>query len=74
MQCKRALLHSIFQCSSNNSSKQAGGYKVPATTSLLKTGIEVAQNGGGGNKHHHEQVSCCFEPSSAFYGRFSVQR
>ena len=24
--------------------------------------------------HRHKQVSCCFEPSSPFYGRFSVQK
>ena len=24
--------------------------------------------------HHHKQVSCRFEPSSPFYGRFSVQK
>ena len=44
------------------------------TTPWLKTGIQVAQNDRGANAHHHEQVSFCFEPSSPFYGQFSVQK
>ena len=48
--------------------------KVLATTPWLKTGIQVAQNDRGAKAHHHKQVSCHFEPSSAFYGRFGVQK
>ena len=44
------------------------------TTPWLKTGIQVAQNDRGANAHHHKQVSLRFEPSSLFYGRFSVQK
>ena len=44
------------------------------TAPWLKTGIQVAQNDRGANAHHHKQVSCRFEPSSPFYGRFSVQK
>ena len=44
------------------------------TTPWLKTGIQVAQNDRGANAHHHKQVSLHFEPSSPFYGRFSVQK
>ena len=45
-----------------------------ATTPRLKTGIQVAQNDWGAKAHHHKQVSLHFEPSSPFYGRFSVQK
>ena len=51
-----------------------GGEKVLATTLWLKTGIQVAQNDRGANTHHHKDVSCRFETSSTFYGRFSVQK
>ena len=44
------------------------------TTPWLKTGIQVAQNHRGAKAHHHKQVSLHFEPSSPFYGRFSVQK
>ena len=44
------------------------------TTPRLKTGIQVAQNDRGAKAHHHKQVSLHFEPSSPFYGRFSVQK
>ena len=44
------------------------------TTPRLKTGIQVAQNDRGADAHHHKQVSLRFEPSSPFYGRFSVQK
>ena len=59
------------------SSKQqaaTGDPKVLAMTPWLKTGIQVAQNNRGANTHHHKQVSCRFEPSSPFYGRFNVQK
>ena len=44
------------------------------TIAWLKTGIQVAQNDRGANAHHLKQVSLHFEPSSLFYGRFSVQK
>ena len=40
----------------------------------LKTGIQVAQNDRGAKAHQHKQVSLRFEPSSRFYGPFSVQK
>ena len=43
-------------------------------TPWLNTGIQVAQNDRGANAHHHTQDSLRFEPSSLFYGRFSVQK
>ena len=52
----------------------AGGPKVLATALWLKTSIQVAQNDREANAHHHKQVSLHFEPSSVFYGRFSVQK
>ena len=52
----------------------AGAQKVLATTPRLKTGIQVTQNDRRANAHHHEQVSLHFEPTSPFYGRFSVQK
>ena len=45
-----------------------------ATTPWLKTGMQVALNDRGAKAHHHKQVSLHFEPSSSFYGRFSVQK
>ena len=36
--------------------------------------MQVAQNDRGANAHHHKQVLCRFKLSSAFYGRFSVQK
>ena len=48
--------------------------KVLATTPRLKTGMHVAQNDRGAKAHHHKQVSLRFQPSSPFYGRFSVQK
>ena len=62
---------------SSNSSKQqqaAEGPKVLATTLRLKTSIQVTQNDQQAKAHHHKQVSLRFEPSSRFYGRFSVQK
>ena len=50
------------------------GPKVLATTPWNKTGIQVAQNDRGANAHHGKQVSLRFEPSSPFYGPFSVQK
>ena len=44
------------------------------TTPRLKTGIQVAQNDRGADTHNHQQGSCRFEPSSPFYGAFSVQK
>ena len=44
------------------------------TIPWLKTGIQVAQNERGANAHHHKELSLRFEPSSLFYGRFSVQK
>ena len=44
------------------------------TTPRLKTGIQVAQNDLGAKGHYHKKVSLHFEPSSSFYGRFSVQK
>ena len=52
----------------------AEGPKVLATTPRLKTGIQVAQNDRGAKAHHHNQVSLRSEPSSPFYGRFSVHK
>ena len=52
----------------------AEGPKVLVTTAWLKTGIQVAQNDRGAQVHHHKQFSLRFEPSSPFYGRFSVQK
>ena len=40
----------------------------------LKTGIQVAQSDRGAKAHQHKQVSLRFEPSSRFYGPFSVQK
>ena len=59
--------------SSSSSSKQQGP-KVLATTPRLKTSIQVAQNDRGSKPHHHNQVLLRSEPSSPFYGRFSVQK
>ena len=44
------------------------------TTPWLKTGIQVAQNDREAKAHHHKPASLCFEPSTPFYGRFSVQK
>ena len=44
------------------------------TTPWLKTGIKVGQNNPGAGAHHHKQVSLHSEPSSLFYGQFSVQK
>ena len=44
------------------------------TTPWLKTGIQVAQNDRGADTHHHKQFTLRFEPSSSFYGRFSVEK
>ena len=52
----------------------AEGSKILVTTLWLETGIQVAQNNRGANGHHHKQVLLRFEPSSPFYGRFSVQK
>ena len=54
--------------------QKEGDPKVLATTPWVKTGIQVAQNDRGAKVHHHKQVSLHFEPSSPFYGRFSVQK
>ena len=43
-------------------------------TPWVKTGIQVAQNDRGAKAHHRKQLSLHFEPSSPFYGRFSVQK
>ena len=51
-----------------------GGPKVLATRPWRKTAIQVAQTDRGAKAHHHKQVLCPFEPSSPFYGRFSVQK
>ena len=56
------------------SQQAAGGPKVFATALWLKTGIQVAKTERGANPHHHKQVSCCFKPTSPFYGGFSVQK
>ena len=34
----------------------------------------AAATAAGAKAHHHKQVSLRFEPSSPFYGRFSVQK
>ena len=54
--------------------QQAEGRKVLVITAWLKTGIQVAQNDRRAKAHHHKPVSLHFEPSSPFYGRFSVQK
>ena len=59
--------------SSSSSSKQAG-IKCFLCSPCLKMGIQVTQNDRRANAHHHKQVLCYFEPSSLFYGRFSVQK
>ena len=67
--------HVLAATAARSSSKQqAEGPKVLATTPWLKTGIQIAQNDQGAKAHHHNQVSLRFEPSSPFYGRFSVQK
>ena len=44
------------------------------STPWLKTSIQVAQNDRGANAHHHNHVSFRYEPSSLFYGLFTVQK
>ena len=70
----KAEQHVLASRSSSQRQQATGAQKVFATTPRLKTGIQVAQNDRGANAHHHKQVLLHFEPSSPFYGRFSVQK
>ena len=65
------ILEAAIATSANRNTKQAGNLLHSA---WLETGIQVAQKNCRANVHHHKQVLCHFEPSTLFYGRFSVQK
>ena len=54
--------------------QQASGEKVFLWIWCLKTRMLVAQNDRRANARLEKQVLCNFEPSSLFYGQFSVQK
>ena len=66
----------VFGCFQDDRPESSGRSLVcpVAATLWLKTGIQVAQNDREANAHHGKQFLCRFEPSSLFYGRFSVQK
>ena len=66
--------HVLAAAASSKQQQAADAPKVLATTTRLKTGIQVAQTDWGAKPHHHKQVSWRFKPSSWFYGPFSVQK
>ena len=72
--------HILAAAAAASSSKQqqqqqaAASSQQAASLFCHKLGIPVAQNDRTANADHHKQVLCYFEPSSLFYGPFSLQK
>ena len=73
---KNGRFWAVFGCFQDDRPESSGRSLVCplAATPWLKIGIQVAQNDREAHAHHGKQVLCGFEPSSPFYGRFSVQK